>query len=114
MANYFSNHSQSRFLANSTTTSQQNSGPSQSPATPTTPRSRLPSKHFSTTVSTAVSSERSKENSPSTTSPNAVAVHPLRNTYVRILFRVNQSLALELCTDGYSGFVNNVHLGIKL
>jgi len=88
MANYFSNHSQSRFLANSTTITPPSSGPSQTPNTPSTPtfaasRSRLPSsKHFSTTVSTTVSSERSKESSPSTTASNGAAVHPLRNTWV--------------------------------
>ncbi|KAF5373303.1 hypothetical protein D9615_007480 [Tricholomella constricta] len=86
MANYFSNHSQSRFLANSAptnlgnpaTTSVQSSHPQ-----PTPPRSRLPSsKHFSTSVSTTIAAERSKESFPNTTSPNGTAVHPLRNTWV--------------------------------
>ncbi|KAG5732670.1 Eukaryotic translation initiation factor 4E type 2 [Termitomyces sp. T112] len=80
MANYFSNHSQSRFLANSASsppTSQQTN--SQSAA----PRSRLPSsKHFSTSVSTAATAERSKESSPNNTSPKSIAVHPLRNTWI--------------------------------
>ena len=103
MANYFSNHSQSRFLANSATTNQANSAANSqahnSPSTPTSAvasRSRLPSsKHFSTTVNTTLSSERSKESSPGTSSPNALAVHPLRNTYVRTLFCVDPVLGIQ-------------------
>ncbi|KAG7443584.1 eukaryotic translation initiation factor 4E [Guyanagaster necrorhizus] len=83
MANYFSNHSQSRFLANSSspTTSQQ---PQQQPP----PRSRLPtSKHFSTSVSTNSVSEHSvsKEKAISSNGSSvnvSVSVHPLRNTWV--------------------------------
>jgi len=84
MANYFSNHSQSRFLANSSS-NQGNSGTqTQSPNTqPTAPRSRLPaSKHFSTSVSTTVTAERSKETPPNTTPPNGTSVHPLKTTWV--------------------------------
>ncbi|KAG6850790.1 hypothetical protein H0H93_008828 [Arthromyces matolae] len=81
MANYFSNHSQSRFLANSssqsTTTTQQQS------SQPAALRSRLPSsKHFSTSLATNATAERSKESSSNNTSPGTVAVHPLRNTWV--------------------------------
>ncbi|KAF9462916.1 translation initiation factor eIF4e [Collybia nuda] len=91
MANYFSNHSQSRFLANSTGTTQttvtSQALNTPNPASSTTLRSRLPSsKHFSTIVSTTITAERSKETSPSTTSSNGAAVHPLRNTYVRTLW----------------------------
>ncbi len=86
MANYFSNHSQSRFLANSSspTTTQQ-------AQQPPPPRSRLPtSKHFSTSVTTNSVSERSvskeKVTSSNGSSVNGSAsVHPLRNTYVRNL-----------------------------
>ncbi|KAK1228282.1 hypothetical protein PQX77_008681 [Marasmius sp. AFHP31] len=84
---YFSNHSQSRFLANSAPSSSQQP---QQPATPTQapPRSRLPSsKHFSTSVSSSLSSERnsSKENnssSQSSPSNGSVNIHPLKNTWV--------------------------------
>ncbi|KAG6852802.1 hypothetical protein C0991_009078 [Blastosporella zonata] len=95
MANYFSNHSKSRFLANSPSTTQtQPANPSQAPNSQA--RSRLPSsKHFSTSVSTAVAAERSKESSPSTTSPSSTAVHPLRNTYVRTLRRVKPVLVVN-------------------
>ncbi|GLB41740.1 putative eukaryotic translation initiation factor 4E [Lyophyllum shimeji] len=87
MANYFSNHSQSRFLANNSASANQGNSTmnTQSPNTQPTaaPRSRLPSsKHFSTTVSTAVSAERSKETSPNTASPNGTAPHPLKTTWV--------------------------------
>lgn len=85
MANYFSNHSQSRFLANSSSASQLNTTPSSTLTQTQTaaPRSRLPSsKHFSTSVSTTISAERSKESSPNSASPNGTAVHPLRNTWI--------------------------------
>ncbi|KAG6828916.1 hypothetical protein H0H92_006302 [Tricholoma furcatifolium] len=81
MANYFSNHSQSRFLANSSSASQPQS--INTTPQPTAARPRLPSsKHFSTTVSTAVTAERSKESSSITSSPSTPSVHPLRNTWV--------------------------------
>ncbi|KAG6910218.1 hypothetical protein DXG01_012353 [Tephrocybe rancida] len=99
MANYFSNHSQSRFLANSSATTQTQTAntTSQAPSSqPATPRSRLPSsKHFSTSVSTVVAADRSKESSPNSTSPSTTAVHPLRNTYVRTLRRVKPALVLN-------------------
>ncbi|TFK39952.1 translation initiation factor eIF 4e-like domain-containing protein [Crucibulum laeve] len=91
MAGYFSNHSSSRFLANSTAPSHPSSSPAaapvHNPGPASLPRSRMPSsKHFSTTVSTTAAVERpnSKEApSPSTASSNgAVGVHPLRNTWV--------------------------------
>lgn len=107
MAGYFSNHSQSRFLANSsstttttttTTTTATTTTPAGSTASsqnissqPTTTRPRAPSsKHFSTFVST---SDDKSSSSPKTGSPatnGTPAVHPLRNTYVyfyRILSR---------------------------
>ncbi|PPQ62869.1 hypothetical protein CVT24_006267 [Panaeolus cyanescens] len=78
MANYFSNHSNSRFLLNSTQVNalSSNSNPS---------RSRIPSKHFSTTLNTTSPTISSKDSSStSSTPPSAAApqVHPLRNTWV--------------------------------
>ena len=93
MAGYFSNHSQSRFLANSTTGTGQtaassvvNAPPPQSTTPSTSSRPRAPSsKHFSTSVSTSGDEKlHAKEKAPSQGSPNG-AVHPLRNTYVRTL-----------------------------
>ncbi|KAI0924065.1 hypothetical protein AcV5_009425 [Taiwanofungus camphoratus] len=81
MAGYFSNHSQSRFLANSTTTSVHTTT---TPNPPQVPRPRAPSsKHFSTFVSSP-SEEKSqnKDRSAGNGSPNGVAVHPLRHTWV--------------------------------
>ncbi|KAJ7576909.1 translation initiation factor eIF4e [Mycena floridula] len=80
MASYFSNHSQSRFLANSASPAASVPSPAQPvPA----PRSRLPaSKHFSTSVSTTALSEGSKPKEKLTTTNDAVSVHPLRNTWV--------------------------------
>ncbi|KAK0467216.1 eukaryotic translation initiation factor 4E class II [Desarmillaria tabescens] len=83
MANYFSNHSQSRFLANSSSPTATQQPQQQQP-----PRSRLPtSKHFSTSVATNSVSERSvskeKVTSSNGSSVNGSAsVHPLRNTWV--------------------------------
>ncbi|PSR82613.1 hypothetical protein PHLCEN_2v6046 [Hermanssonia centrifuga] len=91
MAGYFSNHSQSRFLANLNTA---NTAGSQSPTTqtqnpPTTPgRLRAPSsRHFSTSLSGSSGDEKSqnKQKGPGTgTSNGSSVVHPLRNTYVRV------------------------------
>ncbi|KAF8075042.1 translation initiation factor eIF4e [Lyophyllum atratum] len=78
MANYFSNHSHP-------STNQANPVTNAHPPIPqpAAPRSRLPSsKHFSTSVSTTNTVERSKETSPNTTSPNGTAPHPLRTTWV--------------------------------
>jgi len=120
MANYFSNHSASRFLANnshasSTATATQPMTPAQpSPG----PRPRIPSsKHFSTTVNTsqpALSKDSAASSTPS--SATAMQVHPLRNTYVRIHSRVNHHILFKLAffSDGYFGFDNNVHQAIKL
>ncbi|CAL1715243.1 unnamed protein product [Somion occarium] len=78
MAGYFSNHSQSRFLANSqpnatsgtgnssTTTATAQSPSTPNPSTPTRP-TRVPSRHFSTSGAG---------------SANGTSVHPLRNTWV--------------------------------
>ncbi|KAF4611192.1 hypothetical protein D9613_006900 [Agrocybe pediades] len=91
MANYFSNHSASRFLANSsqttttTTPAHTSQGSLSQPATPSsTPvRPRIPSKHFSTTVTTTQPSA-TKDSTVSSTPSSATAtqVHPLRNTWV--------------------------------
>ncbi|KAF8967685.1 translation initiation factor eIF 4e-like domain-containing protein [Flammula alnicola] len=95
MANYFSNHSSSRFLANSsqtatTTTATQPTAATAAatsqpaPLPPTAPRSRIPSsKHFSTTVNTSQPAA-SKDPAATSTPPSATAtqVHPLRNTWV--------------------------------
>ncbi|KAF8889396.1 translation initiation factor eIF 4e-like domain-containing protein [Infundibulicybe gibba] len=94
MANYFSNHSQSRFLANSSaTTTSTPAASQQAPAAAgiggaATPgaavRSRLPSsKHFSTSISTAVTA-KDGAGSPHTpaSSNGSPGVHPLRNTWV--------------------------------
>ncbi|EKM50495.1 uncharacterized protein PHACADRAFT_263815 [Phanerochaete carnosa HHB-10118-sp] len=87
MAGYFSNHSQSRFLANSnngTTATQTSEAQAQNP--PTTPgRVRAPSsRHFSTSLSGSGDEKPSvKEKSSGTGGPNGTAsVHPLRNTWV--------------------------------
>ncbi|KZT70731.1 eukaryotic translation initiation factor 4E class II [Daedalea quercina L-15889] len=86
MAGYFSNHSQSRFLANSnsqtTTTQTTTTTPSPAPA----PRPRVPSsKHFSTSVSSASGDEKSlsKDRTSANGSRNgSPVVHPLRHTWV--------------------------------
>ncbi|KAF8637632.1 hypothetical protein AX17_002701 [Amanita inopinata Kibby_2008] len=94
MANYYSNHSQSRFLANNSNSA--NSNPSADGAGATgsatgansASRSRLTSsKHFSTTVSTSTSVERaarSKESpqNPSQSLTSNSNIHPLRNTWI--------------------------------
>ncbi|KAF8159607.1 translation initiation factor eIF 4e-like domain-containing protein [Crassisporium funariophilum] len=91
MATYFSNHSASRFLANSaqpsaSTTQLQPQPTAQAapPPNPGPPRSRIPSsKHFSTTVNTsqpAASKDSATNISPSSTTNTQV--HPLRNTWV--------------------------------
>ena len=112
MAGYFSNHSQSRFLANSnaasqtTTTTTAAAAAAASAAAPGgaaaaagtgsgTPqgvgaaRPRVPSsKHFSTFVSTAAGDEKAsgKDKAAGNGASNGSAsVHPLRNTYVRTL-----------------------------
>ncbi|TFK74941.1 eukaryotic translation initiation factor 4E [Pluteus cervinus] len=93
MANYFSNHSQSRFLNNNTNAN--NTGTTTSPtvnttvsSSPAAPRSRVPSsKHFSTSVSSTITGERSrsKDTTPSSVgggTNGVVGVHPLKNTWV--------------------------------
>ncbi|KAI0766694.1 eukaryotic translation initiation factor 4E class II [Trametes elegans] len=94
MAGYFSNHSQSRFLANSTpntasttTTTTTTTTPSAAPPiTPGQPRSRVTSsKHFSTFVSNASGEEKSqgKDKASGNGAANgSLSVHPLRNTWV--------------------------------
>ena len=92
MAGYFSNHSQSRFLANSGTgTSQTNAtagvhaAPQQAAIQSTLSRSRAPSKHFSTSVSTSGDEKLLTKEKAASNGPANGAVHPLRNTYVRTL-----------------------------
>ncbi|OSD04799.1 eukaryotic translation initiation factor 4E class II [Trametes coccinea BRFM310] len=93
MAGYFSNHSQSRFLANSnpntsstttTTTTQTPAPPAAPPAAQ--PRSRVTSsKHFSTFVSNSSGDEKaqSKDKAAGNGASNgSLSVHPLRNTWV--------------------------------
>ncbi|KAG6897193.1 hypothetical protein C0992_003490 [Termitomyces sp. T32_za158] len=83
MATYFSNHSHSRFLANSASSQSQSIASQQSNSHLTAPRSRVPSsKHFSTSVSTVATAERTKESTQNNTSPRNTAVHPLRNTWI--------------------------------
>ncbi|KAF8920844.1 eukaryotic translation initiation factor 4E member 2 [Mucidula mucida] len=83
MANYFSNHSQSRFLANSSTPSA-----TASIAVPANGRSRLASsKHFSTSVTATGVVERSSStekaaSSNGSSTNGSPSVHPLRNTWV--------------------------------
>ncbi|KAI0708805.1 eukaryotic translation initiation factor 4E class II [Cerioporus squamosus] len=89
---YFSNHSQSRFLANSNSASTQTTTTTtttQSAATATPPsaaRPRIPSsKHFSTFVSTGTGDEKAQGKDKATgngTSNGTALVHPLRNTWV--------------------------------
>ncbi|KAI0075314.1 translation initiation factor eIF4e [Panus rudis PR-1116 ss-1] len=97
MAGYFSNHSQSRFLNNtnsgstttgSSTATATTTAPAQSPlqssaSTPTRP-ARVPSRHFSTSVSSSDEKTHSKEKSGSggTSPTNGNSVHPLRHTWV--------------------------------
>ncbi|KAL0953394.1 hypothetical protein HGRIS_004633 [Hohenbuehelia grisea] len=93
---YFSNHSQSRFLANSAAPNSTSTPPTTastavplSPATATstpTPKSRLPaSKHFSTSVASVAASQASRASDKDTAASSSVgtsAVHPLKNTWV--------------------------------
>ncbi|KAJ4473643.1 translation initiation factor eIF4e [Lentinula aciculospora] len=81
MANsYFSNYSQSRFLAIS---SQTPGGTQPPPSNQTGPKSRLPSsKHFSTSISSGSDRSTSKEKPSNGSSPNGSEPHPLRNTWV--------------------------------
>jgi len=123
MANYFSNHSASRFLANSshassTATATHSTAAASQAAQPSPGPRRIPSsKHFSTTVNTsqpAVSKDSAASSTPS--SATTMQVHPLRNTYVRIYSRVNDRILFKLAffSDGYFGFGNNAHQVIKL
>jgi hypothetical protein len=82
MAGYFSNLSststQSRFLSN------KEKDPS-AQSTGSHPPSRIPSKHFSTTLSDEQKAASLNEKSPTITSAGlpAASIHPLRSTYVR-------------------------------
>ncbi|KAF8817496.1 translation initiation factor eIF4e [Phlegmacium glaucopus] len=86
MANYFSNHSTSRFLANNTSTTTQPQTTSHPVPTSNAPpsRARIPSsKHFSTTVNTSqlvASKDPATASTPS--SATSTQVHPLRITWV--------------------------------
>lgn len=124
MAGYFSNHSQSRFLANSSNGAQNASSTTTMTATAnpssTAPRPRVPSsKHFSTSVSTSSSGDEKpthKEKQGVSTASNgtiAVTVHPLRNTYVQYIILITPSHFKSHELDGYFGFANNEHRGTK-
>src|SRR5882757_8285212 len=112
MANYFSNHSTSRFLSNNASTTTQSQTTTQTaPTSNAAPSRRISSsKHFSTTVNTSqlvASKDAATTSTPS--SATSTQVHPLRITYVRILSRVNYCRALEhICSfcllDGSFGF----------
>jgi hypothetical protein len=132
MANYFSNLSatstQSRFLSNkdkdsqassttvvTTTTASSFSGAAPSP-------SRVPSKHFSTTLSDEQKGSAVKEKSPTTSSSGlpSLSVHPLRSTYVRPSFicqpiktRAYNVVMTALHTDGCSGSASSARQEIK-
>ncbi|OCH96324.1 eukaryotic translation initiation factor 4E class II [Obba rivulosa] len=96
MAGYFSNHSQSRFLANSTTgsnatttTTAATAAAATSPVAPAPPpaaRPRAPSsKHFSTFVHAPAADEKAQgKDKNASSSPNGASatVHPLRHTWV--------------------------------
>ncbi|EGN92278.1 hypothetical protein SERLA73DRAFT_191402 [Serpula lacrymans var. lacrymans S7.3] len=87
MAGYFSNHSQSRLLANRDISSNsQNNTPSPSPvrtAPPSASRRQPSSKHFATSLTTSGDDKlHSKEKSLSSASSLSPGVHPLRNTWV--------------------------------
>jgi len=99
MAGYFSNHSQSRFLSNSQGVTTTNTGGTMTATTPTTLSQpsggtgrapvRVPSRHFSTSLTNPSSAEekshtKEKSSSSGTTSNGGTAptVHPLRNTWI--------------------------------
>jgi hypothetical protein len=130
---YFSNHSASRFLtnssqtANTTTSNIQTSGsgeertpPSATPAAGQQNPRRVPSKHFSTTVNLAqTAASKDTTNSSPLSSVGAINVHPLRHTYVRnyfmlkIVFRLTFVELFHFISVGYFGFDNNVLLEIR-
>ncbi|CCM02558.1 uncharacterized protein FIBRA_04661 [Fibroporia radiculosa] len=82
MAGYFSNHSQSRFLANSTpNTSTTQTQTTANPPSATRPRAPS-SKHFSTTLS-GDEKIQNKDKPSANGSPNgSPLVHPLRHTWI--------------------------------
>ncbi|THH18047.1 hypothetical protein EW146_g2863 [Bondarzewia mesenterica] len=83
MAGYFSNHStQSRFLVNKEKDQSAASATTTSTLPSSTPRPRIPSRHFSTSLSEERSSTKEKSPGPGG-SPGAASVHPLRNTQQR-------------------------------
>jgi hypothetical protein len=114
MASYFSNHSQSRFLANSN--SQKSAEQSNTPPQPQ--RLRLSSsKHFSTSVSSDDKSLTKEKLSGNNENGNTVTVpvHPLRNTYVRSLRRTSPLCIIQFCIspDGCSGSDSSVRQEIR-
>ena len=126
MAGYFSNHSQSRFLANSSNTTQHSSSTTTSTMT-TTSHSHVPisrrisaSKHFSTSVSTSSSGDekpsgKERLGHAMSNGSGAVTVHPLRNTCVcnAKLYNISYRRCLTKI-DGCSGSANNARRGTKL
>ncbi|KAK7687811.1 hypothetical protein QCA50_009030 [Cerrena zonata] len=81
MAGYFSNHSQSRFLANSAPGTGTSSATTATPQTPTTPNPPTPHKaaRFS---SDEKSNAKEKTGVVGGGSVNGASVHPLKNTWV--------------------------------
>ena len=127
MANYFSNLSatstQSRFLSNKDKDSQASSTTvvtttaASSFSGPTPPSSRVPSKHFSTTLSDEQKGSAVREKSPVTSSSGllTLSVHPLRSTYVRpSILQSDREMRIRLHTDGYSGSASSARQEIRL
>lgn len=119
MAGYFSNHSQSRFLANSNSSSAAGQ-PADAHAQnlPTTPgRVRAPSsRHFSTSLSGSGDEKSTvKEKNAGTGGANgAASVHPLRNTYVRTFTRKERVIALTVfIAAGCSGSASSARQGTR-
>lgn len=85
MAGYFSNHSQSRFLANSTSTAAATQAAEPQTSHPPTPgKARVPaSRHFSTSLSGSGDEKTQAKEKSSGGTNGTMSVHPLRNTYVR-------------------------------
>jgi len=113
---YFSNHSASRFLTNSsqtanTTANIQTSGsggertpPSATPAAGQQNPRRVPSKHFSTIVNPAqTAASKDTTNSSPLSSVGTINVHPLRHTYVRSYFmlKIVFPLTFVFCCENF-------------
>src|ERR1700730_87226 len=107
MAGYFSNHSRFRFLANPPN--------STTPPAPQSSSQKQPlpsSKHFSTSVSTAESQAKDRVANSSgkpVDEPPSSVVHPLRNTYVRMVHHpfTEHVIIDHFVAVGCSGIDNN-------